>query len=600
MVPIRQSQAKFDFTGSFTEGRSITQQLGLPEQQISIDEDLVVAVYGSIYSTGSGSVEETIKVADLILHQYRKNGNLSLSKIDGDYTLIILDGSSVKILRDFKGSGPQVFYTLNYFASTLPLLLECSGHSVSANYKDLSFYMRYGYVPPARSGLEGINRLPAGCLLEYQNGKTEVTPIFQAEIPDEIQPEKSEAEYIEGFTSRHTQAIKQRIRNKEKIALLLSGGYDSGGNLASIRSFYGGKLNAYTISFKDSPLTELEFVKIVSDRFKADLKVYEIDGTELAGLPEIIMQTGVPFQESGMMINYCAMKMVAGDKPDIILGGDGNDQFFGTGAREIAMRYMANKTGGIWLLRLLRLLTGKLNSPEILQKINLYNDKILQINKPDHWGFRTDELKVDSDEENVFTGMKSGSLKKMVEDKRKNVDIRYTINEVILFKASRMAALFGNAISFPYLTLDLLGFIDELPLKYKVGGNLMQLIRGKGKAKYIHKQSYKNVLPTSITSRKKQGGFVPLSIFFNDETSNQRIFKIIEDSELIEKLLKDKRKVIDGLRRSLQHKNSWFWAQQANYFRIFNLLVIALWERLFIKNEKAEDIRLLFYADQID
>jgi asparagine synthase (glutamine-hydrolysing) len=591
-------QAKNDsgFAGSFANAQRDMVQCALPESKVCTLGQATIFVLGNVYAMAGTDTVNGIINAEIILSQYLEKGKTFLHSLDGDFTVILASNESVKIIRDFKGSGPQVFYTRNHFSDRLPSLINCENQPFSPDPGDLSFFLKYGYVPPLKSGFEGINRVPAGYMLEYDKGEIHIDRVISNNPKIASTPEKSESEYISGFLEKHTEAIKQRIHNKEHIALLLSGGYDSGGNLAALRTFYTGKVTAYTVSFKDNPFSELEYVKIMADQYGVDLKVHEIDGSELSGLPDIVLQTGAPFQESGMMINYCAMKKIAEDCPDIVLGGDGNDQFFGTGSREIAMRWVANKTGGIWLLRLIRVLTRKLMSPVIIQKIKLYNDKILEIYKPDHWGFTTDELRIKPDEKSAFPESGTGSLKEMIEYKRKNIDFLYTINEVILFKASRMAAHFGNTISFPYLTLDLMDYIDALPLKYKIKGSLIQMIRGKGKSKYLHKISYQDSLPPSITGRKKQGGFVPLSIFFNNPDMNMRVFNIIENSDLLDELLKDKSKIVKELKTSLKSPNPWFWAQQSNYFRIFNLLVLAIWERLMIRNEKPEDIRSLFYG----
>ena len=72
---------------------------------------------------------------------------------------------------------------------------------------------------------------------------------------------------------------------------------------------------------------------------------YEIDGTEINALPKIVDYLGEPFVEGGLMVNYCAMRMIGEDKPEVILGGDGSDQYFGTSGREVALHYLAARTG---------------------------------------------------------------------------------------------------------------------------------------------------------------------------------------------------------------------------------------------------------------
>ena len=39
------------------------------------------------------------------------------------------------------------------------------------------------------------------------------------------------------------------------------------------------------------------------------------------------------------------MRMIGDDKPDVILGGDGSDQYFGTSGREVALHYLSARIG---------------------------------------------------------------------------------------------------------------------------------------------------------------------------------------------------------------------------------------------------------------
>ena len=125
----------------------------------------------------------------------------------------------------------------------------------------------------------------------------------------------------------------------------MSGGYDSGANLAALRSIYDGEINSYSVGFKGDNWTELPLARIMSKAFGTRHHEYEIDGTEINALPKIVDYLGEPFVEGGLMVNYCAMRMIGEDKPEVILGGDGSDQYFGTSGREVALHYLAARTG---------------------------------------------------------------------------------------------------------------------------------------------------------------------------------------------------------------------------------------------------------------
>ena len=52
----------------------------------------------------------------------------------------------------------------------------------------------------------------------------------------------------------------------------------------------------------------------------------------------------------------------------------------------------------------------------------------------------------------------------------KLADLETTINRVILFKASRMARMFGNNLVFPFMDMELFRFLQELPISLKCKG----------------------------------------------------------------------------------------------------------------------------------
>ena len=178
-----------------------------------------------------------------------------------------------------------------------------------------------------------------------------------------------------------------------------------------------------------------------------------------------------------------------------------------------------------------------------------------------------------------------------------NIDIKQVINNVILYKSSRMAELFGNNMTFPYMSTELYDFLATLPVNFKFHGTLDELSKGKGSSKYLHKKYLKPKLPTEITNRKKQGGFAPLPIFLKDQKQRSSIFAYLKKSDLVKQLFKPA--AIDNLLNqynlTAESPGYWFWYQQVKANQIVNLLTLAVWWDMIInKKSTIQSIEELF------
>ena len=309
------------------------------------------------------------------------------------------------------------------------------------------------------------------------------------------------------------------------------------------------------------------------------------------------------------MVNYTAMELVkkSGEKPDLILGGDGNDQHFGTSGKELALHWKMKQNGGQLIQKIFDVVgnSSLFENDNILFRSEFHNRKILHIQQCDVFGFTQHQVnKINT------VGVKMGEFSYLKDHPKKynnfdefffnrnlNIDIKQVINEVILFKSSRMGELFENNISFPYMSTELYDFLNTLPVDYKFHGTLDELSKGKGVSKYLHKKYLKPKLPNEITDRKKQGGFAPLPIFLKDDKQRKQIFTFLRNSDLVRQMFKYK--AIDNLLNqydiAASSKSYWFWFQQVKANQVINLLTLAVWwEMLINKKTKIQSITELF------
>ncbi len=546
-------------------------------------------------------------ISELILSLYEKKGTESFRYLDGEFTFAIFTKDKKIFFRDRHGAGLQLFFTNNYVVSHQYLLHYINSFVVEPNFNNLALFLKIGYIPAPETALVGVNKLPAGNILVFHNNQFTLTDLFDYKYYNsgiEYNIDEENATYK--YESLHKQAIKQRIKNTDSVQLLLSGGYDSGGNISALRDIYSGKVYTYSIGFKNNPWSELPLAKLLAEKYESEHKEYEIDGSEIEDLPLIVKHFGDPFNESGMMVNYTAMKLVSDSNVNsVILGGDGNDQHFGTAGRELALHYKYKKNGLFLVQKMVSLFHNlhAFNKDNKLFKIRFHNEKVLNILKSDSFGFREKQIeKLFLKDINIKHPKYLEPLPNSYKDfndlfKIHNYfgDIKQVINEIILFKASKLAQKFDNHISFPYMSTDIYEFLKQLPRDLKLKGDLNTCASGKAKSKYLHKNYLYPKLPKEITERKKQGGFAPMPIFFQNDDRFKFISDTIKNSAFSKKYLN--RRYLDEILETYQNEKNkpayWFWYKQVKAFQIFNLLVLVIWWEINIEKRDINYLREL-------
>jgi len=562
--------------------------------------DYQITLFGNIYNIDKIAKEQSIfnttSDANIFLDLYKKDVQL-IKKLDGEFTAIIYSKDQCCIIRDRHGASLQVYYSKDLFCSNIFNFKKVKDFALEMNQSSLATFLAYGYIPSPQTAINGVSKLTAGSMLVWKNGKTTVTSMysfdeFKSEINKSIRIEDAAIE----FERLHQEAIKSRINGKNSIGLFLSGGYDSGGNVHALRQIYSGKVSSFSIGFKNNPWSELPLAQKLADVYSTDHNAFEIDGSEISYLPEIISEMGDPFQESGLMINYLVNRIVSKNRPEIILGGDGNDQHFGVAMRELAMFYKISK---MRLMPALKFATSILQSnvfdnDNFLFKLRFQGHKISHILENDRFGFNNPQQKVLLKNYVPYKSPASpiqscSDFDQLCLIKQYYIDLAQIVNEVILFKGSKMAALFGNQLSFPYMSTEIYNFLKTIPRSIKTKGDIDAIFKGKGAAKYLHKYYLKPHLPTEITDRKKQGGFAPLPVFFNDQDQRKKLFNYITDSKFIAEFsnINKVNQILQSYDLLANTDPYWFWNRQTKATQIWNLLVICIWwEAMKSENNK--------------
>jgi asparagine synthase (glutamine-hydrolysing) len=539
------------------------------------------------YSTGN--------TADLVLELIIRNGVAGCRRLNGKFTIILCEKGKTTIIRDRNGEGPMIYFTKDFFTDSYSRLWDFKSFRAEPDLAGITTFLKIGYIPAPLTSLSGVNKVPAGSILSVTNDGFEYGKLFDYdEILNTDRKSISAQEAIETYSHLLEKSIRRRIGDSKTVGVLLSGGYDSGGNIAMTRKVHSDKINTYSIGFKDNPASELLYARLMAEQYGADHHEYVMDGTEIEFLPEIIDALGDPFSESGFMLNYAVMKMVGYENLPVSIGGDGNDQYFGAGIRETALHYKMNRYG----LTPFSELFDKLSDTRLFDKDNLafrihfQNQKILRVMEPETFGFHDFQLKkmfslskIPASYQSIIP-KKFRSYEELFLQRNYFLHLQHSVNEVILFKASRMSDYFNVNLAFSYADLDICNFIQQLPIHLRASGSAEECMKGKGVTKYIHKELVKPMLPVAVTNRPKQGGFSPLEIFFNTTNRRWAIYGYIRNSAFAKSLKKNNYldEFFTQYEALASGKSYWFWYKQVKSNQLINLLIISVWWDRVIEN----------------
>ncbi len=290
------------------------------------------------------------------------------------------------------------------------------------------------------------------------------------------------------------------------------------------------------------------------------------------------------------------MKMVSGENLPVVLGGDGNDQYFGAGIRETAFHYRIRSLGLKPLSCLIDYLTDNrfFDYDNLAFRIHYQNQKILRIMEPETFGFHDYQLRrmfgnhgmAGTERQPLPSG--AGSYEELFLQRNYFLHLLHSVREVIIHKASRLSSCFGVNLTFPYIDLDIYHFIQQLPVSLRARGSVGESMSGKGSSKYIHKKLVKPMLPPEVSNRPKQGGFSPLDLFFGDKKRREGIYRYVLASSLV-KTMHDPGFVKEFLLQYealISGKGYWFWYRQVKSSQMINLLILTLWYDMMMEGRR--------------
>jgi asparagine synthase (glutamine-hydrolysing) len=405
------------------------------------------------------------------------------------------------------------------FASELKGILVHPEVERQLSLNGLDCYLSMNYVPSPWTLIEGIEKLPAGHWLEWQDGRTRREAYWK--IP-EIKPEAvslEEAKLELDFLL--DQSLREHMMSEVPLGVWLSGGVDSSTILHYAAQASSSRLRTFSICFRGHSFDESSYIHQVVKHYGTEHEELDLN-PELdlaAAIEEIPYYSDEPSADSGALPVWFLSKLCK-RHCTVAFSGEGADEIFGG-----YLTYRANQVaapvrrlpGGVIRLglaglrlwpasnekisleyKLKRLLQGSLMTP---QRAHVY------------WnGTFSEDEKVALLRVPLPPTLTGGILARLARRLPGDgvapfleFDQEYYLADDILVKSDRMSMAHAVEVRPPFLDHRILEFAARLPSQLKIDGS---------RQKVVLKELMLPKIPASVIRRNKIGFDIPAHEWF--------------------------------------------------------------------------------------
>lgn len=468
---------------------------------------------------------------EVLLNALAEFGISIVSELVGMFAFALWDSNNktLYLARDRWGEKP-LYYTYSKdflaFSSEIKGLRAWPHLSWVLSEEDILIFLRNSYLPNPRTGWKGVFKLEQGSILKWQEGNLSNQRYFSIVIKRENKIFSNRAKELFHLLDV---SVKNSIASDRPIGAFLSGGIDSS-TVAYFLSRYLKEAPIFSLHWDDLSYSEEVYTREVAQKLGMKHYTVQCDSSFFSENFDFIADLfDEPFADESMIPTYCLAKF-AKQKIDVVLTGDGADEFFHGYERYFYKGSYENYT-------------------EIFAAISMENLRL--ICNPSFLGAHANSL--------LFSHNIQGR-ENLDEMRWKSwVDIHTYLPDDILVKVDRACMRVGLEARAP--------FLNHRVTDFALNCSTQELIGTANQGKEILRHAMKGYLPDVILQRKKMGFGVPLNSWFRSSLKEWAILRLLEGN-----LLKTgwfSRKGIERLFSNPQNVSR----------AILNLLVLEAWLR---------------------
>lgn len=274
---------------------------------------------------------------EVLLKAYARWGERCLRELRGMFALAIWDAQRQRLFlaRDPMGIKPLYYYEadgLFLFASEVRTLLTTGLVPRRLNRAGLVNYLTFGSVYEPATLVEGVQSLPPGHFLVWENGSIHEEKYWDLPAGGAAQTQASPSaverkNLEEELSAVLDEAVRLQLVSDVPVGVFLSGGIDSSSLVALLSRHGGVRLNTFSIVFQEADYSEARYSQAIARKFGADhheLLVSQQDA--LTAIPDALRAMDQPTMDG--INTYLVSRKAHEAGVKVALSGLGGDEMF--------------------------------------------------------------------------------------------------------------------------------------------------------------------------------------------------------------------------------------------------------------------------------
>jgi asparagine synthase (glutamine-hydrolysing) len=493
----------------------------------SQDGDSVIVFNGEIYNhqelraelEARGHRFHSRTDTETVLHGFLEWDTGCFSRLRGMFAIAIWTASKKRLVlaRDRMGIKPLYIARSGedlLFGSEIKTIFIHPEVDRQLSMAALDCYLSLNYVPCPWTMAEGIEKLPPGQFLEWQDGKIRAESYWKLPLP---QPRNRTLESAqEELDSLLQQSVREHLVSDVPLGVWLSGGVDSSTILHYAANASPSKLKTLSISFRGRSFDESSYIREVASQYGTDHQQFDLnpDVNLQDVIEEFAQYADEPNADAGALPVWFLSKM-SKTKVTVTLSGEGADELFG-GYLTYRANILSKKVRRLPPSALRLALAGLRSWPVSDEKISLeYKVKRFlegSLMTPERAHVYWNGTFSEAQKRDLVSAELPGSLHRILGELRQVplagddvapylwFDQKYFLPDDILSKVDRMSMAHAVEVRPPFLDHRIVEFAAALPSSFKIQG---------ARQKFILKKLMEKRLPPSVIQRSKVGFDIP-------------------------------------------------------------------------------------------
>jgi len=384
---------------------------------------------------------------------------------------------------------------------------------------------------------------------------------------------------------RLTEAVRLRMRSDVPFGAFLSGGVDSTIITGLMQQQIEHKVQTFSIGFSVRQFDERSYAREAAAKLGTDHHEFVVDPSAVEMLPKLVEHYDEPFADSSAIPTMYLSRLTR-QHVTVALSGDGGDELFAGYDRYLAVDFAAKIDRWPWAIRAImanpiwQRLPAPVGQKSLLRRIKRFLGAFGQ--RPERRYANWMSIFDDARRATIFSRDFASSLgeydgasflldaySRCTEtdfvQRTTCVDVETYLPCDILTKVDIASMAYGLEARSPFMDHRVVELAARIPRSLKLRGR-----RGKR----ILIETFADLLPESIQTRKKMGFGVPLDHWFRGEL-REMLCDTLLDPRCLQRGYFDPAAV----RRLIDEHASAQWDHSS---RLWLLLVFELWHRRFI------------------